>query len=420
MPTNVFRGDSMPIAQVDTLPVGGTPTVGQTFGVTINRKTVTYTTISTDTTLTIIAASIAAALTTVGAAIKEFAEIIWTSSVANVIATGPANGGTFTIASTSATGSGTPTFTHSTTTAPLGLNHWDDPANWSLNRVPLAGDDVYLTGTSTPILYGLSQGYLVYNSLHVDASYTGQLGLPTYNTSGYLEYRPLYLQCSPLAIYYGENIGSGSSLVKIDTGTNAVAWNIYQTGSPAVQGQPSLYIAGSNAANTLVVTSGNVGIALETGTTCQIPVIETGYLTSQNTDVTLHCGLGATLGAITQFGGTIYAQTNLTTVNINAGVFYLAESATLTTLTGNGGTFFDLSNGLLGTITSNSGFTYDKNQDIRSKTITNATLRNGSTFRNKPGLIAFSNPILIDGTLDQSQPSYVTLDVGNGKHLQTS
>src|SRR3990167_5244186 len=133
MSTIVFRGDSQPIAQVRTQTVGGTPTTGQVYTVTINRKDVSYTVLATDTTNTLIATGLKTAL--VASTIKEFAKITWTSSAAVITATGPATGEPFEL-TTSTTGSGSPTLVDAAVTAPLGLNHWDDPENWSLNRVP--------------------------------------------------------------------------------------------------------------------------------------------------------------------------------------------------------------------------------------------------------------------------------------------
>src|ERR1035438_5341523 len=89
--SNIFRGDSLALAQQDTLPVGGAASnAGNVFSCTINRKVVSYIEVAGDTTNTILAASIAAALA--ASTIAEFAKITWTSSVANVIATGPATG----------------------------------------------------------------------------------------------------------------------------------------------------------------------------------------------------------------------------------------------------------------------------------------------------------------------------------------
>lgn len=534
MPINSLRNDALPVAQVDTLPVGGTPTVGQIFSVTINRKTVSYTTISTDTTLTIIAASIAAALTTAAQTITEFLEIAWTSSVANVIATGPADGTTFTISGTSATGGGTPTFTDSTTTAALGFLHADDPANWSLNRLPAGGvatpvltsavalaggtlvngtpyfwiitginaigetvksnqvtftpsggnlsatltwpavvgatgykiyrstttnvyttpalvasvgvvttyadtgtavgvgappgvstatgDDVYLTGTTQGLKYGLAAlGYLAFNSLHIDSTFTGPVGLPDINPTGYVEYRPKYWTCAPLTVYYGENNGTGSGLVRIDKGSaSAVAWIIYQTGSPSTNGQGALQIIGANAGDTMVITSGFVSGGVGAGNTFQLSTLKTGYLNSPATDVTIYFGTTAVLGTISQNGGTLYCPSNVTALTMSDGIFYLEESATLGTFLGYGGTLFDMSNGLITSLTVDSGCTVDKSSDGRAQTITNATFRNGSTFLDPNNSVAFTNPFLVDGTLNQNAQSFVKLDLGNGFHLQKS
>ena len=68
---------------------------------------------------------------------------------------------------------------------------------------------MYITGTSTSILYGLSQSAVTLTLLQIDASFTGTIGNPNYNPSGYYEYRPTYLAIGATTTTIGENGGAG-------------------------------------------------------------------------------------------------------------------------------------------------------------------------------------------------------------------
>src|ERR1700731_1558326 len=82
MSVNQWRGDSLPVSQIDTYTIG-TATSGDTYGVTINNITIFYTAGVSDTT-----AIITTNLTTLLAAANnppEFLEVTWTSDGVSVI-----------------------------------------------------------------------------------------------------------------------------------------------------------------------------------------------------------------------------------------------------------------------------------------------------------------------------------------------
>ncbi|MEG7651972.1 hypothetical protein U2441_15655, partial [Listeria monocytogenes] len=85
----------------------------------------------------------------------EFDEVTWSSSAAVITATGAEDGLYFT-ATSSTSGSGSPTLAASTTTAATGPNYWANANNWLESAVPVTGDDV-VVGDGPSILADLDQ-----------------------------------------------------------------------------------------------------------------------------------------------------------------------------------------------------------------------------------------------------------------------
>ena len=187
MATNLWRGDAAAAAQVDVITPASVA-AGNTFSIAINGKTVRYTTAAGT------VADVCTGLATQLAAstIAEFQEIAWTTDGASTITATANNPGVpFTQASSALGGSATLTTSH--TVASAGPKDWSTAANWSTGSVPVSGDDVVFTNSANPFLYGLSQASVVLDSLTIDQSFTGTVGNPRNNASGYLEYRPTYL-----------------------------------------------------------------------------------------------------------------------------------------------------------------------------------------------------------------------------------
>ena len=270
-----------------------------------------------------------------------------------------------------------------------------------------AGDDIYLSQSSSSLKYGLPSDYLTPASLHVDTTFTGQAGLPDQNVAGYFEYRPTYMQMAPAAIYFGENGGtnggSGCPLFRLDKGTVAVVATIcYQTGSPASQGLPALWIKGANAADTYVLQQGIIGLAVDPGDTAQFSTMKVGYQSNPATDVQLLLGAGCVCGDIEQLGGIVNCSGNVTTLTMTSGgqgSFYLNGMATMGTATIDGGTYFPKTTGTHTTVDVNDGGTLDHRQDIRAFVITTLTLSDGCTFFDPAGTINFSgtNALIYNG-----------------------
>lgn len=374
MSANIWTPNAPVIAQVNTITVGGTPANGQIYSVTINGKSVTYTATGTDTNTTI-ATALQALLA--ASTFAEFLEVTWANPSAGVI-TGTMNTTTANttgvpfINTSSATGTGTLVTT--TTTANSGPSDVSLAANWSAG-VPVNGQDLYFQGTSIGALYNLQalNGVTV-NSINWDSTFTGNAALPVQNPNGYAEYRQRYFQIGATTENFLPGTGGGSGFIARDNGSAAWTVNVNNTGNPAQQGQPALFLKGTNAANVLNVTRGVVGSATLPSEAATWTTINVGYQQSQNTDVTLILGAGCTLTTINQNGGQVSVNSAVTTLTQRGGAAFVYGTATVGTLDVEAGTCNYYSNGTLTTATVGVAGTLDFSKDPRSRTVTNCTV----------------------------------------------
>lgn len=409
MPTNTFRGDAQAIAQLNTYTVGGTAGAGDTIRVKINDKYVNYTCDGTET----VAQVVTALLTLLQAStIPEFQEETWAAHATDTtkftaITNEAGRPFTTTVAVT-----GTITLSQAVTTASSGPNHYDDPTNWTLGAVPVNGDDVVIQGVATSILYGLSQTAVNLASLTIDASYTGQIGLARYNASGYYEYRETYLKTETPILYIGDGVGSGSSLIKINLMAGATAGattvRVKQTGNQSDSSTPALILLGTHASNSLNIQKGTFGSCLYAGEVSTWATIKVGYDQTQQTDADLNLDAGCTLGTIDQGGGTIQAQSNITTLTNRSGTFTLRGTATVTTATIESGILNYQSSGTMTTLNLKTKGVADFRQDLRGRTITNINMYGTAEFYDPNKTTTRTNRINLIGC----GIGNVTLDLG--------
>lgn len=400
MATRTFRGDAQAVAQVTTFTVGGTAANGQVYTVTCNLKTVSYTATGTDTNN-----SIASALQALLAAstIAEFTEAGYTVSSNVITATAATAGWPFTM-TTSATGTGT--LTASTTTSNSGPNCWDVASNWAEGAIPANGDDVVITKTSTSIYHGLDQSAVALNSLTIEASFTGTIGLPLINTgsgsaggsfgstSGYREYRSRYLAIGASTVVIGSGSGSGSGRIQLDLGTTT-SWSmtVYGTGTSLDANANALLVKGNGSL--LAASKGSIGLNTESGDTSTVTAIRTGYVNTPQTDVNLTIGAGATITTLDISGGVINCYSGFTTLNMTAGTLTVQGGAlNATTLNVTGGTVYYQATGTLTTVNLATGAIFDRSRDNRSCTIGTLNLYSGCTFLDPTKAITFTNPIV--------------------------
>ncbi len=336
MSRNRFRGDAVPVAQVNTVTPASV-TIGNIFTLTCNGKTIVY--VAEDNTVATTCTALAFLVN--NSSIPEFQEVAAVDNTTNFTLTAKTAGMPFTITSSAATGTGSGgcSLTTAATTASSGPNHWDDPTNWTLG-LPVSTNDVDLTGTAVAIKYGLPQSAVTLNSLNADASFSGDVGLPDYNPAGYYEYRTKTLAISATTFNYA----AASSLFRIDLGNNASTINVNAAGAsagggvtsgPGGSGLPApLVITGSTTAFTLNLLSGTVAVATDKGSIAKLgDVTLAASGTTTPSSATLITGSGCTLsGTIYQFGGSASIQSSISTIQMTGGSILIDGAGTVGTL----------------------------------------------------------------------------------------
>jgi len=380
MPDNVCKFDAPDVAQVQTFQVTAND-VATTYRVTMNGKTVSAAGNAGG------ANSTASDLKTALAAstIAEFKEVTWTVSTSTITGTAATAGVPFTFTVSVSGGAGTLSAITTVTTS-KGKHHADDPANWSLGAVPVAGDTVYLQNSSTDLKYGLTALAAVTPAdVYIDASYTGGVGLPDVNASGgYREYRQKFWQINGVtgACYVGKGAGSGSGRLKLDFRSAAVTINVELTGTPSDQNQKALTVIGSHANNVLEVNKGSVALAPQAGDTANFPTVRVGSIKSVSTDVDLYVGRGCSaVTTLSQNGGNVVAEVAVGTLTKIAGDFTILGAATMGTVTNDGGNYYWQSSGTMTTGTFRGDTSkLDCSRDNSTRAATTLTVREGATL----------------------------------------
>ncbi len=354
----LWIGGAQATYDVWTGTVGGTIEVGDLFKVTIGTKTlsVAATTTVAATTATDIATAYNAVDTTI---YLEFADYTAEAVGSTVVFTAVTPGIPGTIACTTTEAGGgaadAQTFSATHTTTATGPNDVSNPVNWSTGLLPQAGEIAYVKDTDVSLLHGLDfiTGTVgVGCTLHVYASFTGQIGLPDTNGAGYPEYRTQSLKWALSALYIGGgNSGSGSQLIRIDTGSTLTGdCIVYSTaGSPLVD-QPVPVNIQATTITKLQVFSGTVGVGqyLETSTVnaivCQNGTLLLGKnVTTANTqtlaggaNITFEAAHTGTLNMVGNGRATTYRA--IGTINVYSGTYDLRGSGGTKILVGNSGT----------------------------------------------------------------------------------
>jgi trimeric autotransporter adhesin len=373
MAISYWLGKAKPVAQVNTITPANVLTTN-TFSVTINEKTITFT--SSSNTVAHVTAGLTALLQ--ASTIPEFTEINWTDSTTHITATGATEGIPFT--QTSSASGGTATNITATTTACSGPNFADVAANWSSATLPVDGDTIILMDSNVDILYGLANGATTPAAIKRYQSYTGQIGLPATNENGYPEYRNQVLtygasaDTTTIAVDLGLGEGAGPGLERWSFGTSAATVNIYNTGTPDQEGQKACQIQGTGAID-VNVNKGSVALAQFPGETCAVDDINIGYVNvgAIESDVDLYCGPDCTLDAVVKSGGRAEFNSLIDgSLLNNAGDTYIYGTGNVDQLTITGGRVFYGTTGTLGgaTVVTGDGvlsFAVDQ----RAKTVTN-------------------------------------------------
>lgn len=417
MSTEIWRGDNDVVAQLDTNTVGGTIEVGDEFIVTFNGKVFQYTAASTS------ADTVRTALVTAFNLITDIPELAEVTAAATA-ATGAYSltadiaGKPFTQTPTTTESGGgsadSQTHGKASTTANAGPNVWE-AANFDTGALPGAGDNVYIDNTSGDILYGLDQsGAGTLTSLSIGAGFTGSIGLPWINTSGsvnYYEYRETFLKINATTLNIGLGTGNGSGRLRIDCDALASQTiNVHKTGTAKEKDVHALAITNTGSGGTYNIFDGAVDFDRFGG--------QTGTVGTLNiAGGTVRTGTGSTIATATVVGGSLTAQSAITTLTLEDD----AEATTIGTGaigTANvrGGTLTIKSSGTITTLNVGSNGVVDVSNSAVAITVTNCTLAAGAEINDPNGRVTFTNAIdLGDAGLDD-----VTLDLGRGVNVLPS
>ncbi len=401
MATCIWIGKAQSTAQVNTVTPASV-TIGNTFTITINGKSVTV----TATAATV--ANVTGLLTTAFNASEEpeFQEITATDSTTHVTLTADTAGVPFTSSSGSATGAGSAghSCVTATTTANVSPNDWSNATNWSGAAAPVDNDDVIISDSEVSILYGLAQSSVNLTSLTIRETFTGQIGLPDYTSTGYREYRDKVLifdYVTTLNIEQGSSVSAGQ--IRLDTGTaGACTATIRGINTSPTIGSEALWLDGSNGSNVLNVLGGSVAVATGAGEVAQWPTINA-------TDAAVRVGSGSTLGTINQSGGEVQTDSAVTTwTMVNGSQSSVRGAATITTLNADDGTMTVLSSGTITTLNVGNNASADFTKDNRARTVTNCTVIAGATVLDSTKSVTWTNGI----DLYRCSLADITLDLG--------
>lgn len=397
MATLKWRGDAPAVAQVNTVTPASV-TIGNTFTVTINGKAITVT--ATAATVANVTALLAAAIA--ASTIPEFQEVTAADATTAVTLTANTAGVPFTQTSSSATGSGSAghSLSTSTTTANSGPNSWL-AANFSTGSLPVDGDTVYFENSDVDVLYELDQSSIDLAALYIAQSFTGKIGLPYFNASGYVEYRTRYLTLTADTVNIGYGEGSGSGRILLSLGNNATVLNISNTGGAIEQGVPAVVVQGhASATYTFVILKGSLGVATELSQVCVIDSITVA-------DGTVTLGSGCTLTTVAMAGGTLATYVGATTLTVTGGTATHFAGA-IATLTIDGGTVYYRSTSTITTLKVGTDATIDFTQDPNARTVTTTTIQASSKIVDTNKTVTWTNGIALDRcSLDE-----VTIDLG--------
>jgi hypothetical protein len=202
-----FRGDYPLVRQVETITIGGTIAVNDIFTITINGKTELF--VATAITIANVVAGLLAALE--ASVIPEFADFTVDTTSTTLVLTGVTERPfVLTVDKTSAAG----TIATTTTVAANGPSHYS-AENMEGGVLPGAGDTMFMRPGSN-LLYRLNQsGSGTLAAVYMGAR-VGIVGLPEYNSNGFVEYLPTCFTSGITLLDVGAGEGSGPALCKID------------------------------------------------------------------------------------------------------------------------------------------------------------------------------------------------------------
>jgi hypothetical protein len=314
----------------------------------------------------------------------------------------------------------------STTTATTG--GWNVAANWYKNGVasatlPAAGDYVFFSATTADIAVGpnTNNTSIVYlGSLNFDQSWEGSVPSAGLNIGA---------AKVNIGYHYGSGSPSGSPRIRLNLSAAPLTTNashastivVFNTsGSSDDLYKEPVRILCSNAASTLEVRKGSVGVATSgPEESATINKVQVGYVDNVASDAAVTVGAGVTVTSFIQTGGANLVQCSPTTVSASAGTLTLVGTGTIASLSvGKDATVYP-DGTLTLTAVENSGI-IDMMRSSGARAVTGITLYDGATFKADADVVTL--PTATSGTatltLKECRIEDVTLDLGRGPVLR--
>ena len=396
-----WRGDAVAVAQVDTITVGGTFTATDTVILTVGNKSLTV--VVGSTVNATIATNIATAWNGLSSsAATEFAEITAAATSGGAFTlTADVAGKPFTVTTAIGVSSSGTISSPSVTVVSAGPNDLSTTANYNdlttpaypATSLPITGDTLTFENNGNSAWYGLTAlSGVTLAGLHVNQSFTGQIGLPQMNAGGYMEYRPRYMQLAGGTWDVGLGNGSGSGKIQLDFGGSAnYAGTVFNSGSSTEKNIPAILVLGSYTANVLSVFKGSVGVAVFAGEVADVLTLNMAYVNSVQGDAIVQCGNGAVVSTVNQAGGQLTLAYNVTTITQYAGTVTIIGATAISGTATIGGTLIDQSSGNIVTVTLLPKGVYDHSKSLKTKTITNLNMNAGAVYSDPYGIVTISN-----------------------------
>lgn len=254
---------------------------------------------------------------------------------------------------------------------------WSVAANWSPAVVPIDGDDVFLTGTSTQaVTAGLDQSLIQLASLTISEGYTQNIGSS------------------------GNNLIIDATTLRYDgRGAEAYLEGDYPTVIAAGSGDQadSLHLKGIGTdIDDLRITGGRVKL-LDSSTAQNIYMAHHGNISS---DVVLNIGSSCTVTAVYKTGGILTSNSAIVTAYHSAGI-WTHKTGALTTVWLFGGVLFWEASATATTVHVFGG-TFDATKDIAGpRTITTLNVHPGGTAKLPVSGVTVTNQNNYGGTIQQ-------------------
>ncbi len=405
-----WKGGAQAVAQVTTITFSAY-TSGQTYTVVINGKSVSYTAAAS--TAADVSSGLQAAIAASGGA--EFSTMTASGTTSLILTSN--NPGEPTTITASATGGITATVT--ATTAATGPNHFDNANNWIGGALPSAGDDLVFEDSSYGVLYALEDTDN-YGDITIDSTFTGEIGLPVQNATGYREYRPRFLKLGDGTSSYALTVGLGTGRqpprVFIDANLADVTAKIYNSGNSATDEMP-IVLKNTGSASTLDVYAGKIHVDADSAGDLANLRITPADGGSNNVYVLIDEAVDA--GVIVQTGGVLEVRGVASSIDAsnNAQARFVLAAACPIIVAANGATvYWESTAGVTTSISVHARGSVDFARNGAAKTVAAAVLYASGSITDPLGIVTWTTGVDLLGCGIQD----VTLNLGRGRTITPS